>query len=183
MRELLGEMIRLPMSMFLFGARQVVMTLERWLPAAVEPAGQREPKREIRSVALGAWPATESKEEWNVADTNLNDKDIKLVEYSIISIERRKERILDRAENEDGSLGTPLLYLETGRVTGDGFSNARIADWVKRHPEEAKRIDLGALRVYYNVVERWPEGDLKYEEKQLDIEEEKLGYLRKLAGT
>lgn len=193
MFELFGRMMFLPVTVFVSTTRQVLTSVEHWMPpggvpAGLDPAGGwgQEPRRrgwETRPGAPQADPAIEPKEEWNVADTNLNDNDIKLIEYAIINTERRKERILDRAANADGTLGMPLLYLETDRVTGDGFSNARIADWVKKNPEEAKDMDLGALRVYYNVVARWPEGDLRYEERQLDIEEEKLGYLRKLAGA
>lgn len=120
-------------------------------------------------------------EDRTMADTNLNDDMVKLVQYAIVSIKRREERILTDASN-DGELGRPLLYLETDNITGDGFSNARIADWVRDHTEEAKHTDLESLRVYYDVVARWPRSSLKYEEERLDLEDEKIELLRKMAG-
>lgn len=120
-------------------------------------------------------------EDRTMADTNLNDDMVKLIQYAIVSIKRREEQILTEALDDDGTLGRPLLYLETDRLTGDGFSNARIADWVKEHPDKAKEIDLDSLRVYYDVVARWPRSSLKYEEERLDLEDEKIDLLREIA--
>lgn len=122
-------------------------------------------------------------EERSMADTNLNDDMVKLIQYSIVSIKRREERIIAEAIGEDGELGRPLLYLETDNITGDGFSNARIADWMKTHcNDKAKDVDPDSLRVYYDVVARWPRSTLKFEEERLDQEDEKIDLLRKIAN-
>lgn len=129
-----------------------------------------------------AWTGpTEPTKEKNMADTNLNDDMVKLVQYAIVSIERRDERILTGAVAGDEKLGQPMTYLETGNITGDGFSNARIADWVRDNPGAAKDMDLDSLRVYYDVVARWPRSSLKFQEERLDQEDEKLELLKQIA--
>ena len=151
-----------------------------------EESSPSPPTTEPTKNDLGAAPAVApiTQEETTMADNNLNDDMVKLIEYSIISIERRNERIVAHATDAEGKYGTPMLYLETGRVTGDGFSNARIADYVKQHcgKDELKDLDLDSLRVYYNVVARWPQSSLKYEEKILDLEQEKVDLLRDIRG-
>lgn len=117
-----------------------------------------------------------------MADTNLNDDMVKLVQYAIVSIKRREESILTETMKGDSLQGRPLLYLETDNLTGDGFSNARIADWVRDNPEAARKADLDSLRVYYDVVGRWPRSSLKFEEERLDQEDEKLKLLQEIAN-
>lgn len=117
-----------------------------------------------------------------MADTNLNDDMVKLIQYSIVTIKRREERILAEAVDGQEHLGRPLLFLETGNLTGDGFSNARIADWVKGNEALADKVDLDSLRVYYDVVARWPRSSLKFEEERLDQEDEKIDLLRKISN-
>ena len=143
-------------------------------PELPDPLRQPQPKPEP-----GLEPLSEDK---NMADTDLNDDMVKLVQYAIVYTKRREERILTEAVDKKGELGRPLLYLETDRMTGDGFSNARIADWVRSHKEEADELDLESLRVYYDVVARWPRSSLKFEEERLDQEDEKIDLLRSIAN-
>lgn len=147
--------------------------------AARPPLEQNAAQPHTISIATLGWPALRPPhlEERDMADTNLNDDMIKLVEYAIVYVKRRAVRILDHATDAGGKHGSPLLYIEDDNVTGDGFSNARIADWVKNHPDEAKKLDLDSLRVYYSVVARWPKSDLRYEEERLDMEQRKLELL------
>lgn len=102
-----------------------------------------------------------------MADKNLSDDMIKLVEYSIVTIERGEERILT---------GNHLkLKLVRRNTNGEAFASWVISEDISGDlgDEEKER-----LRVYYNVLERWPKQDLEYEEKQLDVLEEIRDALR-----
>lgn len=106
-----------------------------------------------------------------MADTNLNDDMVKLVEYTILTIQRERERLLEG----------PTQVIETDDLSGDAFPNARIAEWVKAHPDKAEKYDSDTLRVYYSVLARWPKEDLKYDEKTLKYDEDKVKYLGEIA--
>ncbi len=95
-----------------------------------------------------------------MADKNLNDDMVKLVEYTIVNIDRSNYRIICSGHE---------LFDEN--MSGDAF-----ASWVISQNSDTIAKELGKkdydskyLRVYYNVQERWARLDLKYEERQLDI--------------
>lgn len=100
-------------------------------------------------------------------DTNLNDDMVKLVEFTIVTIERGKERLLER----------PSQVIVTDDLTGNAFSNARIADWVMKDRGD-RTVRTDTLRVYYNVLDRWPKEDLKAIERTVDAEEDQARNLR-----
>ena len=103
-------------------------------------------------------------------DMDLNDDMVKLVEYSIVTIQRQQERVLGDPERR--------VTIVTDNLTGNAFSNARIAELVndKKH----KRLKPDTLRVYYNVLERWPKEDLKKDEKGIEHDEEQIKVLRQI---
>ena len=92
-----------------------------------------------------------------MADKNLSDDMIKLVEYSILTIDRGEERLLtgDR----------PKLKLVKRNTTGEAFASWVISEELD-DPKDGEQNEY--LRVYYNVLDRWPKQDLEFEEKQLD---------------
>lgn len=96
-----------------------------------------------------------------MSDKNLSDDMIKLVEYSIVTIDRGEERILSGPHAK--------LKLVKRNTNGEAF-----AAWVISEDPSAATTEKQKerLRVYYNVLERWPKQDLEYEEKQLDVLEE-----------
>ena len=96
-----------------------------------------------------------------MADKNLGDDMVKLVEYTIVSIERGKEEIVESGHK-----------LFDDDMTGDAFASWVIAEEV---PKKKNGYDSKYLRVSYNVLDRWPRQDLKYEERQLEI----LGQIEK----
>jgi len=100
-------------------------------------------------------------------DTNLNDDMVKLVEFTIVTIERGRERLLEG----------PSQVIVTDDLTGNAFSNARIADWVMEANGD-RSVKTDTLRVYYNVLDRWPQEDLKADERKVDAEEDQARYLR-----
>jgi hypothetical protein len=133
------------------------------------PPGLREETIETRNPPeLRQFPELRTREESaKMPDTNLNDDMVKLVEFTIVTIERGRERLLEG----------PRQVIVTDDLTGNAFSNARIADWVlKEHGDRSVKTDT--LRVYYNVLDRWPKEDLKADERKVDAEEDQARYLR-----
>ena len=118
-----------------------------------------------------------------MADTNLHDDMVKLVEYTLVTIERGLEQRLEGPEQ----------IIVTDDLTGDAFSNARVAEWFRKtggeveheveyedkqgatkKKKEKRKVNPDTLRVYYRVLDRWPKEDLKKDEKQVE-------YLRQIA--
>ncbi|MCH9651597.1 MAG: hypothetical protein K0U98_25450 [Deltaproteobacteria bacterium] len=92
-----------------------------------------------------------------MADKNLSDDMVKLVSYSIVSIQRDREHVLSSARR-----------VVTDNMDGEGFASWMIAEYLEESGRKRfKDKELQYLRVSYNVEDRWAEQDLKYEEKQL----------------
>ena len=175
MFELLGRMVRLPITVFVFTARQMVEVLEGWGTAAElvpprTPATRFRPSPETAAVGSGtenssaapsAQPSTHSKEESTMPDKNLNDDMVKLVEYSILSVQRGHEGEKERGQK-----------IVTDRLTEDAFVTWVIADYLEGDNGNGHEIPSGQrkyLRVYYNVLQRWPREELHYEQEQLAV--------------
>jgi hypothetical protein len=106
--------------------------------------------------AGGTGAETEVKKEKQImADKDLSNDRVKLVEYSIVSIERGRERTLHDGEK-----------LVSSNMTGEDFAIWVIAEYVQEHPvpHDIKKY----LRVCYEVNCSWAREPLHYEEKQLD---------------
>jgi hypothetical protein len=89
-------------------------------------------------------------------DRNLSDDMVKLVRYSIVSIQRDEERILHRGEE-----------IFDDNVTDDAFATwmiSKYGDAQGLSSEERKY-----LRVPYEVLGRWARQDRKYEKRQLEV--------------
>lgn len=99
-------------------------------------------------------------------DKSLSDDMVKLVRFSIVNIER---------DHESRLLG-PLEEIVDENMTDDAFSTWMIL----RHgpkipvPPNISTADdpRKYLRVSYEVVDRWPKQDRKYEKRQLDLLQE-----------
>lgn len=105
--------------------------------------------------------------------TSLKDDTVKLVAYTIVSLQRGQERIMDGGE---GSV------IVTDSLTGDAFTQWIIGKYMQEevvvpcHPkgkqrraELIKREELQYLRVYYVVSTRWPREPLEFEQKQVRV--------------
>jgi hypothetical protein len=88
-----------------------------------------------------------------------NDCTIKLVQYTIVSIKRGHERILEHSQK---------LVLDP--MDECGFDTWVIAEYVQRHPIPPG--DQQYLRVASEVLDTWIKQPLHYEEKQLHILQE-----------
>jgi hypothetical protein len=113
-----------------------------------------------------------------MSDTNLNDSMVKLVEYTIVTVEREREELLEG----------PGQVIVTDDLTGNAFSNARIFEWTQttggKRPNgrfKGQAVPPDTLRVYFNVLDRWPKEDLKKDERSLGHEEEQIEILREIA--
>jgi hypothetical protein len=93
-----------------------------------------------------------------MSDTNLHDDQVKLVRYTIVSVERDRERKLEEDE-----------ILVVDELTPDGFASWRIAAYFQRPDhEEIPHDEKKHLRVCYRVLCRWQRESLLYERRQLD---------------
>lgn len=185
----LGQMAVLPAAMFLYSMemvfralRQVQSIADRSLEVIDSATPPAPPAPDIPfsgnlpAVQRAAAPVfstsssestTESKE-IKTMDTNLADDMVKLVRYTIVTIERDHERILHRGEE-----------LVTDNMTDDAFASWMIASYLQsddyRHKTAADprhEVPHGQkkyLRVFYEVLGRWPKQDRKYEKRQLEI--------------
>jgi uncharacterized membrane protein YgcG len=95
--------------------------------------------------------------EIKMPNTDLDNDRVNLVRYTIVTIKRGYESILQTGGEE----------LVKERMSGEAF-----AAWVVARYAERNKIpdaDKQYLRVYYEVLQSWPKQDLRYEERQLDI--------------
>ena len=91
---------------------------------------------------------------------DLNDEQVKLVVYSIVSVRRDYERFMDQ--------GTGQLVV-TRRMTGDDFIGWRIAEYLQNPGQNYEPEDNQYLRIHYAVVRRWPREPMRFEERQIDV--------------
>lgn len=96
-----------------------------------------------------------------MTNTDLRDDMLKLVSYSIVCIERGRER----------SLLCNQCRLFSDNMTDCDFEVWVIADfiehWQREHPGRRLPCNKKDLRVAFEVKGRWPKQDLRFEEKQL----------------
>jgi len=89
-----------------------------------------------------------------MAEKNLSDDMLKLVQYCIVCIERGHEEVLVCNE----------CKLFSDNMTDCDFDGWVLADYTQHNKVPC---DKKFLRVTYEVVGRWPKQDLNYQEKQL----------------
>ena len=106
------------------------------------------------------------------AQTNLDDDMVKLVAYTIVSLKRDKEKVMEEGE------GTILVK---DRMTSKTFTAWIIGKYFqekkdvlnKEYSGEDKEDELKALlkylRVHYVVSYRWPRQPLEYEEREIAV--------------
>lgn len=108
------------------------------------PAARSIPPAPPAPAAWEAAPSGAAAEAALQAD-DLRGDDLKLVEYTIVSIRPCRERVLPEGSGE---------IMVRGSTTREGLTAQIIADYPRRHeiPPEDKRY----LRVHYRVLSRWP---------------------------
>lgn len=171
MFELFGRMMLLPVTVFVSATREMLSSLEPCLPAGsglgvgAEPAASGERRSTNDAGPPLAAPHSDCKEEIKVADTHLGDDTVKLVEYSIITVKR------SRGGDGEGVTGERELHSDrrvvTENLTEDAFVTWVVAEFLQNGGKSLSDEDRRHLRVYFNVLKRWPREDLRYEEDQL----------------
>lgn len=96
-----------------------------------------------------------------MSDTDLRDDMVKLVSYSIVCIERGRERALVCNECRVFSENLDDCDFDTWVVA------EYIDEWQCSHQGRRFPCNKKDLRVVHTVLGRWPKQDLHYEEKQL----------------
>jgi len=102
---------------------------------------------------------------------SLEDDKVKLVGYTIVSLRRGHERVMDGGE------GTMVV---TDNMTGEAFTSWVIAKYLQQEvtvpskptQTRAELISPGELKyltVYYVVSKRWPRHGLAFEQTQVRV--------------
>jgi len=103
--------------------------------------------------------------------TNLRDDMVKLVAYTIVSLKRDDEKIMEAGQ---------ASVIVTDNMTGDDFSSWILAKYLQQEVDpgngrpkttRGKSIDpedLKYLRVYYVVSNRWPRQPMDFEEREVE---------------
>jgi hypothetical protein len=146
---------------------------------------------------------TTQEEEGKMADKDLHDDMLKLVRYKILFVKRDYEyafkeeeelvpdntdaaaftawkiaQFIQRLQHED----TPELQVRVPAKWKDYppyEERYRVGDTLKGLPDDDKKY----LRVFYEVLERYPRERFKYEEEQIDILKEISATLRRERGA
>src|SRR5437899_479520 len=105
------------------------------------------------------------------AKDNLEDDTVKLIAYTIVSLKRDKERIME---------GGQASVILTDSMTGEAFTGSILAKYLQQEVPDPKHShkkvprsaildpdELKYLRVYYVVSKRWPREPLEFEERQV----------------
>lgn len=169
--ELFGRMMLLPMAMFVVSLETFARTLRQLPPigesiagmdlsnqiGAAATGGLHRQTQGVGSLAAGPPPVPLHWREERVMDTNLSDDMVKLVRFTIVNIERDKETIVKNGEK-----------LVTESMTDDAFASWMIATHAHQ-PRSGNGDDPRQyLRVYYEVLKRWPQQTGKYEKRKVD---------------
>lgn len=92
-------------------------------------------------------------------DSNLSDDMVKLVRFTIVSIQRDDEHILRNG------LGEKIV---TDNMDDESFASWVLSEYFQRAEHEPiDDDDKKYLRVYTEVLDRWPKQDRKFEKRQL----------------
>jgi hypothetical protein len=148
--------------------------------------------------ATGTKPSTNQKEEETLSitgtyesgqDKDLHDDMLKLVRYKILFVKREYEVAFPEredlvSENMDGTAFAAWKVAEFIQQLGNGNTDVP-GKWGNKYPSEDrdKYVSNGKLkafpdddkkylRVYYEVLERYPREKFKYEEQQIRVLEE-----------
>lgn len=131
-------------------------------------------------------PQTTHKENMKMADQDLGGKDLKLVRYKILFVKRDYEHAFDEQEE--------LVHEDTNATGFTAWKTAQFIQELQKRktmvPEKWKQYppsghhppyreedillglpdeDKKYLRVYFEVLDRYPREPLEYEEQQLEI--------------
>jgi hypothetical protein len=191
MMQLLGQLLKLPFTAFVFGMEMLAKTMQGMQKLADEgidamigggaqtpgqtpgsptpgqtPGSPSSPTSEsITSVTDGAVQdsaETTPKEEIKMSDNSLSNDDVKVVEYYILTIKPDHEHILT------GHF--PEVKVFTDNMTGADFASWVIADYFQRPNHEPMLPgDKKYLRVCYDVVCTFKAEEANYDKEEVQV--------------
>jgi hypothetical protein len=135
---------------------------------SIELAGRK--RSEVLNMASRAFMAVASLTGNPAGDIySLDDDAVKLVAYTIVSVKRGHERVME-GNFAEGSL------IVTERMSAEAFAAWMIGRYLQqvdpgnpnKQVRETVADDLKYLRIYFVVSTRWPREPLKFEERQID---------------
>jgi len=91
-------------------------------------------------------------------DKNLRDDTLKLVRYKLLFVKREHEKAFP--EQED------LVHENLDEAA---FTAWKVAEFIQNNPNLVREEDKKYLRVYYEVLQRYPREKFKYEEDQIRV--------------
>ena len=114
---------------------------------------------------------TKTKENRKMADNSLSNDQVKVVQYSILTIKADDEALL----KETGATW-PQTKVFTDNMTGEDFTAWVIAEFVSKHSEDLKKDpDIAKyLRVSYDVVSTYAAEDPHYERALVNAAQEQV---------
>lgn len=154
-------LFRLPFSMLVLCVEMLAQTMrgmQQMADESFEALTGAPPRETVFTPGVrGEGAANEGKENI-MPDKDLSNDKVKLVQYSIVSIQRGLEHTLKEAEK-----------IVSDNMTGEAFATWMIAEFIQEHPDRVRHEEKKYLRVYYSVLDQWEQEKLHYEEKQLVI--------------
>lgn len=93
--------------------------------------------------------------------SHLDDDDVKLIPYTIVSIRPLHERAVDGGTGEE---------VVAERMSTDAFMSFVIGKYLQS--DDGRKLDeqdRQYLRVHFEVVHRWPREPLRFREQRLDV--------------
>ena len=222
MMHLLGQMLMLPFTVFVFGMEVFVKTMRKVQTVADEgldltaggddkefngqAAGQRDvgPGHEapaatgVEDSTSPAGHRTASDEivsrdatKETKMDRDLRDDMLKLVRYKVLFVKREYEHAFDEeedlvSENMDPTAFTAWKVAEfIQRLAREPYETRVPGRWGQKYPTTRYRAgkngewltglpddDKKYLRVFYEVLDRYPREKFKYEERQIEVLED-----------
>jgi hypothetical protein len=103
---------------------------------------------------------TPQKEEKNMADNDLSNDRVKVVEYYILSIVPDNEHVLP---------GFPKVKVFKDNMTGEDFAAWVIADYFQEHPGAVRPENKKYVRVCYEVICTFEAEDANYDKEQVQV--------------
>lgn len=180
MIQIFGQMMKIPLTAFVYGMEMLAKTMQGIQEIAYqgidmmanevtqtldEASGSKRGLADaVTTLTQGASTGDSTQnthqstheEKKKMRNTDLMNDNVKLVQYTIVSVVRGNEGILTQGEQ-----------IVADAITDDGFISYVVAEYVQKYnitPLEAQN-----LRVYFSVLDSWPKASLHYEEKQLEI--------------
>jgi hypothetical protein len=182
-----------PLPQLLFAQPEMSMQ-----PKPASPPQSAPPPTDLVAGAAPSVEHSEIKKETRKMDRDLQDDDLKLVRYKVLFLKRdhehafaeKEELVYDNITPESFTawkIGEFIQSLRKGPVKISG----KLTKYKKEHIEskdgeyllkDLDEEDKKYLRVYYEVLERYPREQLRYEEEHLDVLREIKNEVSKLAG-